>query len=101
MVYCVVYCRCSDDYDSHMNRNDDPTCAVMSQMTADDVGLGTLYTDRKPNANANLSLMFTDVANVARMTIWKLGVYVQTFAFAISQCGRILKPYSHRSEAAG
>ena len=44
MVYCVVYCRCSNDYDSHLNRNDDPTCAVVSQMTADDVGLGTVHT---------------------------------------------------------
>ena len=54
MVYCVVYCRYTDDYDSHLNCNDDPTCAVVSQMTADDVRLGTLYTNRKPNANTKL-----------------------------------------------
>ena len=54
MVYCVVYCRCSHDYDSHLNCNDDPTCAVVSRMTADGVGIGTVHTDRKPNANSNL-----------------------------------------------
>ena len=54
MVYCVVYCRYSDDCDSHMNCNDDPTCAVVSKMTADDVGIGTVHTDRKLNADSKL-----------------------------------------------
>ena len=54
MVFCVVYCRYSDDCDSQLNRNDDPTCAVVSQMTADNVGIGTVHTDRKLNANSKL-----------------------------------------------
>ena len=67
-VYCVVYCRCSDDYDSHLNCNDDPTCALMSPMTADDVQLRV--SSHKPKANAKLFKTRMHSSRMRTAPIW-------------------------------